>query len=210
MLLPPAPEHMHVLRGQTVYRFGYDTESGTRYTFNSLGYRADQEFVDPGAIVVLGNTLSFGLGIDIGYTYSSLIQERTGRPVYNFAWGCYAHTNLELSHLLESLLKHMTPSLILFQINNLNRLRIEGTICFDNEHNTVQSEYHKFLEHASLILNNCPHMFLHWDDEQHQVDLPPCLIYNKYHVDSSLKSHKKIFGRKSHRLIAEKILSEIK
>jgi len=208
MLLPQAPEHMYRHRGQTVRNFGYDTATGVEYQFNSLGYRSPEIDTTESAVVLLGNTITFGLGVDYNKTFGGIIAQRLKCPVYNFAWGCYGHTNNEQVALLEQILTTITPRYVIFQINNLNRYRINGLINFDNSEDIIVDEYTKFYNAITKTLNIIPHGYLHWDNYTYPVDLPTCLVYNKYHVDHSIASNTNTFGYKSHRLIAERILQE--
>jgi hypothetical protein len=209
MLLPNAPDHMYKLCNQTVCNFGYDNESNIKYSFNSLGYRSCQEFITTNTpIIVLGNTISFGLGLSVEYTFADIVQKELNHPVYNFSWGCYGHTNNDQLLLLESILKVLTPRHVIFQINNLNRSRTDNVVSFDNTQELIISEFEKFDRKIHKVLQNIPHSFLHWDNQSHLVNLPTCLVLNQYHVDSSLASNKNTFGAKSHKLIALKILAK--
>lgn len=205
--LPTAPEHMHALANQTVPTFGYDRTGYTEYSFNSLGYRGS-EFESTNPVVVLGNSISFGIGLPYEKTFSNILNQSLNVPVYNFSWGCYAHTNHEQLELLEQILSALTPKLVIWQINNLNRCRINGVVEFSNCPEVIKSMYHDFWTRAQQTLVYVPHILLHWDNEQHGIDFSHCLIYNKYHVDSSLTTHT-THGVKSNRLIALKLLQEI-
>ena len=207
MLLPVAPDHMYLLRNQTVTKFGYDDENNTDYCFNSLGYRSNLEFDDcDSPIIILGNTISFGLGLQIEQSFAGIIANTLKCKVYNFSWGCYGHTNADQLLLLKQILTAMTPRRVIFQINNLNRFRIDNYVNFQNSDNVVISEFNRFNLEIQQVLKSIPHDFLYWDETSYPVDLPKCLIHNMYHVDSSLKSNKTTFGPKSHKLIAYSIL----
>jgi hypothetical protein len=198
---------MYSLRNQTVIRFGYDNETGTDYTFNSLGYRSNVDFeLNDCPIVILGNTISFGLGVDLQHSYAGILTSALQCKVYNFSWGCYGHTNADQLQLLKKILRVITPRRVIFQINNLNRMRIGHRMSFSNPEQMVIAEYNKFITEIQLVLALIPHDFLYWDENTYPVDLPNCLIHNKYHVDSSLESNKNTFGPKSHKLIAHSIL----
>jgi hypothetical protein len=211
MQYPNAPKHMFMYRNKTIKNFGYDHETNIDYKFNNLVYRSNIEFIigkEP--IVVLGNTLSFGLCTNIENTFSYKISVETQSPVYNLSWGCYPHTNNELLELLRSILLIDNPRLIIFQINNLNRYReSNGSVNFFNKKNLIIFEYQKFYNEILLLLKDKNHIFLYWDNEDHEVQLPNCLIKNQYFVDTSLKS-KEVFGKKSHHLIYLKIMQYIK
>ena len=211
-MFPTAPIHMLAHKNMTIKNFGYDTETKTDYCFNSLGYRSNFEF-EPykSPIYILGNTLSFGLGVDFESTYGCLLSKALERPVYNFSWGCYGHTNLEQIVFLEKLLEIDTPYFVIFQINNLNRHRDSmGKINLKNERQLIMSLYEQFILKSQNVLGKQKHLFLYWDDENHNVILPKnCIIKNTYFVDSGLKSRKTL-GYKSHKLIFLKILDYLK
>ena len=211
-MFPIAPSNMLAHKNTTVKSFGYDSETETEYCFNSLGYRADFEFeLNKKPIYILGNSMSFGLGVDFENTYGALVSKTLGIPVYNFSWGCYSHTNIEQIMFLEKLLEIDKPDFIIFQINNLNRSRNHlGDINFANEEPLILSLYEKFIRQSQHILKNQKHMFVYWDDEKHDVVLPKnCIIKNRYCVDSVLKS-RYILGPKSHKLISLKIIEHLK
>jgi len=207
MQLPVAPDHMYRLRNQTVTKFGYDNQNDTNYCFNSLGYRSDIEFDHSDApIIILGNTISFGLGLEIEQSFAGIIAGILNCKVYNFSWGCYGHTNADQLQLLKQILSVITPRRVIFQINNLNRFRVDDYVSFNNATDIVIAEFMQFSSEICQVLKSIPHDFLHWDKDNYSVDLPQCLIHNKYHVDSSLESNKDTFGPKSHKLIAHSIL----
>jgi hypothetical protein len=202
---------MFIYRNKNIKNFGYDHETNIDYKFNDLGYRSNIEFeIDKQPIIVLGNTLSFGLGVAIEDTYAYKISTETQKPVYNLSWGSHRHTNYELLELLRSILLIDNPKLIIFQINNLNRYReVNNIVNFHNTKELIISEYQKFYNEISVLLKDKKHIFLYWDNENHEVQLPNCLIKNKYFVDTSLKITNS-FGKKSHYLIYLKIMEYIK
>ena len=212
---PVAPARMYKFRNQTLNEFADDIHTGSRYTFNSLGYRSDIEFelIDD-TVIVLGNTLTFGLGLDIEKTFTGILSREFTVPVYNFAWGRHAHENSEQLELLKIILSMVKPRLVIFQINNLNRVRINDSyVNFNNSPELIMEKFNKFYPELQSVLNTTPHILLHWDDEVHGVDFSDCLIYNKYHIDSVdffLNSeYKPTMGKMSHKLIAAKILKEV-
>ena len=211
MPLPKAPYHMYLLRDQTITNFGYDHETNTNYTFNNLGYRSMVEFVeDASPVIILGNTISFGLGLPIEKTFAGIMSQALDYPIYNFAWGCYGHTNNDQLLLLQHILTVLKPRHVIFQINNLNRIRNNGQVSFDNPDEIVISEFNKFSQEIQKVLKTTPHDFLHWDEKTYPVNLPHCRILNKYHVDSSPVRNKNTFGPRTHKLIAHSILQGIK
>lgn len=209
-LLPPAPAPMYALRGQTVHEYFCDNWTNTRYTFNSLGYRSDREFdTNESPIVVLGNTLTFGLGLDIAQTYPEIISQKTGIPVYSFAYGRYAHENSDQLALLKGILALMKPKLVIFQINDLNKQWIDGKISSANPKEVVVEKYYKFKTELDIVLADIPNILLHWDYNDYGIDFSQCLIYNKYHIDSIDFTLGPMMGKTSHKIVAEKIIREI-
>ena len=202
-----APLHMYGLRNQTVTDFGYDNTNTVNYSFNSLGYRGT-EFVDKNPIILLGGSITFGIGLDKENTFGGIVEQRLNVPVYNFAWGCYGHTNHEQLTLLENILDNITPLCVIWQINNLNRKRVDEKNCsFNNDTEFVIDAYNDFYKKSDNLLKTIPHILLHWDEEDYGFDFSHCLIYNKYNVDST--SIPKTFGIRTNQLIAEKILAGI-
>tara|TARA_R110000868_G_scaffold393533_1_gene664580 strand:- start:720 stop:1376 length:657 start_codon:yes stop_codon:yes gene_type:complete len=211
MSYPIAPKHMFNYRSSIIKNFGYDTKTAVEYRFNDLGYRSDIEFiVGQKPVIILGNTISFGLGVDIKDTFTNMLASHLKKPVYNFSWGCYAHTNYEQLQLLRSIIETDNPSLIIFQINNLNRYRKNNTVCFDNPTELIIKEYEKFYTEISKLLKNKRHIFLHWDNQEHNVNLPNCLIKNRFLIDCNINiEDRTVGGIKSHKLIGLKIIKEI-
>jgi hypothetical protein len=214
MIFPDAPSHMKDLAGQTVDQFGYDAITKVRYTFNTLGYRSDKEFTQiDNAVILLGNTLTFGLGLPIEETFAGILSNTLNSPVYNFAWGCYAHTNYEQLQLLKNILAVSNPVKVILQINNLNRIRnANNTVNFNNPKDQIEHEYIKFRDELDKVLYGIPHHLLYWDNEIYQFDFTDCLIYNKYHIDNNIittQTGSELFGKKSHKLIATKILQNL-
>ena len=209
MPLPIAPDHMWKFQGQTINNFGYDNETNVHYRFNSLGYRSDCEFeTDTNPIIILGNTISFGLGLSIEKTFAGILNNELNWPVWNFSWGCWGHTNWDQLQLLKTILKEIQPQHVIFQVNNLNRLNVGNTVSFDNSEEVIITEFEKFNTEIQQVLKSIPHSFLYWDNQSHAVNLPRCVIENKYHVDHSLISNIGTFGHKSHKLIAKKLLQQ--
>jgi len=212
---PPAtPAQMYSLRNQTVHQYADDSFTNTRYTFNGLGYRSDYEFeLTNDVVIVFGNTLTFGLGLDIEQTFIGILSKKIPFPIYNFSWGRYGHENSEQLELLKNILSLITPKLIIFQINDLNRHRINNTVSFNNPQELIVEKFNKFYTELKRTVGTIPHILLHWDYEDHGVDVPDCLIHNKYHVDSIdfyINSvQRSVMGVMSHKIISAKILKEI-
>lgn len=210
MTFPVAPDHMKEFSNQSVKTFGYDKGRKIDYVFNSLGYRSTLEFVDDSnPIILLGNSVTFGIGLNVDDTFAGIISKKISNPVYNFAWGCYAHTNHEQLDLLDNIVKNIKPKHIVFQINNLDRIRQNGKIVYNNPKNLILSQFDDFYKKLKLLLTNVSHTLIYWDDHNYDLDFNKFLIYNKYHLDISIENMPNTFGKKSHKLIAAKILQSL-
>ena len=176
-----------------------------------MGYRSNIEFLpNDRSVILLGNTISFGVGLPIEETFAGIISSSIDTPLYNFSWGCYPHTNHDQLKLLENILKLITPRCVLFQLNNLNRLRLdEINVSFDNPKEQVEANYVDFRLKLDQVLGNVPCHLMLWDDCEYDCDYSNILIHNRYFVDENVVS-KDLFGVKSHQLIAMKLLQELK
>lgn len=206
MNLPIAPPNMYKFRNSTITNFSYDNDNNVEYSFNSLGYRGP-EFIEKNPIIILGNTLSFGLGIDYNSTYGSIINKNLNYPVYNFSFGGVIHTNFDQLDLFKKIIKTIKPKKIIWQINNLNRIKdSEGDLKIVNDNELIIQQFKEFFVNVLKETENIPIKFLHWDPHEYNIDYSKFLIHNKYHVDCSLTDNKNSFGAKTHKLIALKIL----
>ena len=217
-MFPKAPDHMFSLRDKTVNSFGYDTHGDVEYSFNSLGYRSTRQFnKDAESICVFGNTISFGLGVAFENTYAELVSKQTGIPAFNFSWGCHGHTNLEQLDLIEHVLDAHKPRYVIFQINNLDRVRINKTsVSTQNSIDKIKENHDVFIKRLQSTFSNVKHCFLYWDDKEHNLPMPDCLIDNRYFIESKIAYHdnegKKIpvMDSKSHKIVSLKIIDNIK
>ena len=197
-------------KSNTIKNYGYDSVTDVDYTFNSLGYRSSVQFDAPNPIVVLGNTMSFGLGLPYEQTYAGIVEQQTKTPVYNLSWGCYAHTINEQLELLQDVYNCIEPSLVIFQINNLNRYRLNKTeVSFNNSRDIIHAEYNRFIYNLHKTIANKNIVLMHWDNENHGIQIPNLLIDNKYSIDFVPDITPAVIGMKSHKLIALKILQKI-
>jgi len=211
MNFPEAPKNMLEHRSSTLKNFGYDNCTDSQYRFNSLGYRSDIEFVPrDDAIWFLGNSITFGIGLDLIHTFPGMVSQQIKAPVYNFSWGCVAHTNLEYLEFVRSLLTVSRPRMIFYQINNLDCYRQDGRIVLDKPVHLLEEEFRKFHAQLEAMMLGLRHKFLYWDNVRYGITLPNCLVDQKYQVDRSLPHDAATFGKKSHRLIGLKILDHLK
>lgn len=210
MTFTEAPNNMLIHKSQSIKHFGYDSITDSTYTFNKLGYRSNIEFdIRDDVVIFLGNSFTFGIGLDIEKTFSGIVSKNIKNPVYNFSWGCYGHTNNEQLILLNSILKLIKPKFVFLQINNLDRDRINGEIKYNNNMSTILSNFEKFYSNAQTLLKNINHRFLYWDDRMYDIKISNCLIKNRYCVDNSIPIKENTIGEKSHKLIALKLLHEL-
>ncbi len=208
---------MFSLRDKTVNSFGYDTHGDTTYRFNSLGYRSNREFQkDSESICVFGNTNSFGLGVPFESTYAELISAEIGIPAYNFSWGCYSHTNLDQLDLIDQVLQVHRPRFVVFQMNNLDRVRKSDTgVSRQNSPQAIKQNHYLFMDRLHKTFDDVDHCILYWDDKEHDLPMPECLIHNRYFLKKngyydSKGTEVAIANSKSHKLISLKIQEHIR
>ena len=215
-----APDHMYSLRGKTVKSFGFDTLGDTTYHFNSLGYRSNREFDERSeSICVFGNTNAFGLGVPFESTYAELISKDTGIPAYNFSWGCYNYTNLDQLDLIDQVLDVHKPRFVIFQMNNLDRVRRnKTTVTRQNSMGEIKRDHETFMTRIQKTFADVDHCILYWDDKDYDLPMPKFLIHNRYFgkrlqrngfFDSKGKEVI-IANHKSHKLVALKIQEHIR
>lgn len=191
--------------GQTVYGFGYD-HSKIAYTFNSIGYRSMMEYDKNPDVVILGNSVSFGIGLPYDKIFSSLLAAKSQKLVYNFSVGCYVHSNDYQLELLKLVLSRYHPKAVILQINNLCNILGHGkhTVRTTNHalalkhFSTFYSSLQKLTEDINLIM-------LYWDDVEYNISSEikdKIAIYNKLKVDTAINTLSYTFGPKSHKLIA--------
>ena len=210
MLLKTAPRHMYQYRNKTIKNFGVDTESCVEYSFNSLGYRSPHEFDEKNTIVVLGNTISFGIGLTYTDTFSSILEQQLDTKVYNFSLGCYRHQNYDQLVLLNSIIQSLDPKHVVFQINNLDRKRISDTqVSTNNDVNEILALYNSFMQELKKMLYTVSNSLIYYDNISYNIERDNFLIDNSYHVDHSIISNKGTFGKKSHKLIGLKLMQKI-
>lgn len=190
---------MRCLINQQVTKYGYDNTGTVEYSFNSLGFRSDEITSRP-SLVVVGNSISFGIGLSIEQTYGHLVAQRINRPLINLSIGCYFHENhnnlINLTNLSNQ------AHIFVIQINNLDR----GT------HTDKLARFVDYYQQTQEILKNQQVIYLYWDEKEYAIPnsiKDSILIYNKFHLDSSLPDNTGTFGPHSHRVIAEIVQSKL-
>jgi hypothetical protein len=203
------PPHMQNLANQTVSNFGYDTSDTVQYQFNSLGFRGP-ELKDTASVIVIGNSVSFGLGLEFQNTYGHRVADYLGLPVANFSFGCYYHSNTDYLNNIKLLSQRSHSDVFLIQINNIDRLRTSHAVVADPD--TAVSRVIDYLDEISNLLKNKQSVYLMWDDVTYS--LPDSvsnmlLIHNKFHLDKSLPDHPDTFGILSNQAVAKIIAGSL-
>lgn len=205
------PDHMKSLANQTVYNFGYDTQNKITYKFNSLGFRSD-EFHNQPSLFTVGNSISFGVGIDIENTFGYIVAQHFSMPYANTSFGCYLHENNEYVSNIKRIVERNTNDIVIVQINNLARKKVGPATEIFSEPNWCISRITDYFNTVESLLNGVEHYYLYWDDTN--IPVPDqiknkLLIHNKFHLDQSINNNHSTFGLKSHRVISKIIVSKI-
>jgi hypothetical protein len=203
------PPHMQNLANQTVGSFGYDTSDTVQYQFNSLGFRGP-ELKDTASVIVIGNSVSFGLGLEFQNTYGYRVADHLGLPVANFSFGCYYHSNADYLDNIKLLSQRSHSDVFLIQINNINRLRINHAVIADPV--TAVPRVTDYLDEISNLLKNKQCVYLMWDNVTYSLPesvINMLLIHNKFHLDKSLPDHPDTFGILSNQAVAKIIAGSL-
>lgn len=201
------PEHMKQLAGTTVKNFGYDKTNVIQYHFNEYGFR-NKYNSDP-SINVIGNSVSFGIGVD--QSFGDVLSQKINLPCNNFSFGCYFHENHDHLTNLKKLIDRDCDDIFIIQINNLDRLRDGDTVVSGLDKITARDRFLDYFEQIDMMFNKRRLLLVYWDDQD--FDLPQSIvkkiaIHNKCHVDCSL-DNKNTFGVRSHNIIAKTLASLI-
>jgi hypothetical protein len=203
------PPHMQILANQTVSSFGYDSSDTVQYQFNSLGFRGP-ELKDTASVIVIGNSVSFGLGLEFQNTYGHRVAEQLNLPVANFAFGCYYHSNTDYLDNIKLLSQRPYSDVFLIQINNIDRLRTGSDVVADSA--TAVSRFVTYFEEINQLLKDKQCVYLLWDDVAYSLPesvTNQLLIHNKLHLDKSLPDHPDTFGVLSNQAVAKIILGSL-
>jgi len=72
-------------RAQCLDKKWFDQYSDTvSYQFNSVGYRT-HESIDPGCVLVIGDSFTLGLGVNAEQRYTDILEQQLGHQVANFS-----------------------------------------------------------------------------------------------------------------------------
>jgi hypothetical protein len=202
--------HMSLLSGKTVTNYGYDNQNLIEYSFNSLGFRSPEP-TDAPSLVVIGNSVSFGIGLNIQNTFGSILANYTNRKLDNRAVGCFYHENHDHLQNIKLLSEQDRDSIFVIQINNLDRQRNGTTVHDKNLPAWCVKRFLDFFDQTEEILKKHRHTYIYWDNVSYDLPstvLKKIVINNKCHYDKSLLDKENTFGINSHSHIA-KILNHV-
>jgi len=204
------PDQMKQLSNKVVKNYGYDNQGIADYSFNNLGFRSPGPGLED-RLVVIGNSISFGIGLNIEYTYGAILANNTKRQLDNRSLGCFLHENHDQLNNIRLLSKENCDSIFIVQINNLDRRRDGTKIYKNNDARWCVNQFLDFFDQTEYLLKYIPHKYIYWDNVEYS--LPPTIekmisIKNKFHLDCSLIDNSTTFGLKSHHTIS-KVLNYI-
>jgi hypothetical protein len=195
------PIHMRMLRNRTVYAHTLDQQSGVEYVLDSIGFRNPIEFSHN--IAVLGNTVSFGAGVNNSLTFASKLN------AYNASYCWYRYMNHDQLGNIKFLAERCETLII--QINSLGRRRIDDELVIkvDEDKSWAVRTFLDYFDQVKEITKNNRVLFLYWDKVfDHPIPkniTDQFLINNKLYLDSAHPSFPQIMGPKSHRAVAQVI-----
>jgi len=198
------PAQMYSLRGSTVTNYGYDQQGNTSYTFNRLGFRSLEPTALP-RLVVVGNSIAFGIGVELKDTFGFKLAQAMHLDLDNRAFGCYFHENHDHLSNIQLLSQQPQDSVFLIQINNLDRRRVGKEVFINNDSSWCIKRFLEFFEQTEELLKNRRHKYIYWDEINYKLPqsiLKKIIINNKFHLDRSPLG-RDTFGIKSHGAIAK-------
>jgi hypothetical protein len=206
------PEHMKRLAKKSTQFFAIDQQGIITYDFNDLGFRTGNN-IKQSSINLFGNSISFGIGLNYKQTFGSMVADRFNRKLNNFSFACYLHENHDHLTNLKKIISKYQDDIFIVQINNLDRQRItSNSVLTGNDREFCKKRFLDYFDQISTILKHTRKIFLYWDNVEY--DLPKSvtdqiLIYNKFHVDTSLLNNSNTFGIKSHLYISKIIVNQL-
>jgi hypothetical protein len=173
-----------------------------------LGFRTGTDSTATGVVNLIGNSVSFGIGLDYNQTFGSILAANMGRKLNNVSYGCYLHENHDHLNNIKILTETGNDTdIYIVQINNLDRRRVDQhTVLVDNDHLFCKTKFLDYFDQINELLRYKHRLFLYWDNKSY--DLPRSItdqftIFNKFCLDTSLPLHPDTFGHKSHLAIAK-------
>lgn len=197
------PDHMKQLADTTVTQFGHDTVGTVTYSFDSRGFRSKNH--SGRCLNAIGNTVSFGIGLDQQHTFGSKLAHHLNLELNNCSFGCYLHENHDHLQNLNNMIKRDSDDVFLIQINNLDRYRDCGDVKTNIDAAWATKRFLDYFDQVREICKNHHVIYVYWDNIHYS--LPPSVIseisiYNKFHIDQALPAHPDTFGVRSHRAIS--------
>ena len=199
---------MKELANSTVNQFGYDDSGTVEYQFNQYGFR--NKYNNGTSINIIGNSISFGIGLPQEQTFGHLLSQKIGLPCNNFSFGCYAHENHDHIVNIKTLVEQNTNDVFIVQINNLDRLRIGNDVHKNIDPAIARSRFLNYFEQLSALLEKQKAILMYWDDQDYNLPeniIEQISIVNKFHLDQSIEHNSDTFGARSHSAIAKTLAS---
>lgn len=207
------PGHMKQLANMSTKIFGIDQQGIVTYDFDHLGFRTGNTSGQAN-LCLIGNTISFGLGIHYIHTFGSLVASDLNLKLKNLSFGCYLHENHDHIVNIKNSIIQNNDDVFLIQINNLDRKRVSANLVVSgNDASYCVKKFVDYFEQVDDLLKHHKKLYLYWDNVSY--DLPKTIsdqisVLNKCHIDTSLPVDSNTFGIKSHNLIAKIISSKLK
>lgn len=196
------PNHMRCLANRTVMQFGEDRRGVIAYSFDAMGFRNHVEEICGPAVVVIGNSVSFGLGLEYHKTFGSLTAKKLNRPLINLAFGSYLHDNRDHLANVKNMLSRDCDDIFLIQINNLDRCRRDDQVILDAA--GASTRLQQYWQEIEQLLAHRTRLYLYWDHQDHNLPnsiTSQWLIRNQLHLDRSIADNPDTFGERSHHTI---------
>lgn len=200
---------MKTLANSTVKCFGYDQTNTVTYCFNELGFR--NNYSTSPSINVIGNSVTFGIGLEEQQTFGYLLSQKLNLPCNNFGFGCYFHENHDHLTNLEILSQRNTDDIFIVQINNLDRCRVDSNTVITAP--SPEFGRKRFLEYFDQLLKLTAGrrtILVYWDNQDHNLPksvIDKISIINKLHLDCAISNNTDTFGPRSHNAIAKTLAS---
>lgn len=108
------------------------------YQFNSAGYRT-HELIDPGCILVIGDSFTLGMGVNSDQRYTNLLEQQLNHQVANFSLN--GASNDWISRKLSQLLRILQPRAVIIHYTFSHRRERPNLDWHDNERTECEPFY---------------------------------------------------------------------
>lgn len=206
------PPNMIKFANQEVVNFGYDNTNNVKYKFNSLGFRGEEYQESHDSVILIGNSIGFGIGLAEEETFGFKVAQELGYKYINCAFGCYFHENNDHLENLKILSCRTTNDLFLVQFNNIDRHRINDVVVSTDNAEQGLSKFLDYFNQVEKLLANKQKIYLYWDDVNYELPnyvKDKILIHNKFYLDNGIAGNSSTMGLKSHVVIAKTILAKL-